>query len=406
MDTKKKESDSLPTILELRRHFHRFPEIGFEEIQTTQEILRLTEDLGCKQYYGKELYEEGPNPSLRHIQYIKEGYTGVLLEFEGEKPYILVRADIDGLPVPESESEDHFPHKEGFRSIHPNRMHACGHDGHISLGISLARHLHQNPPTRGVRIIFQPAEEGVQGAVALAPWIMKDVQQVLGFHIGLGQSPHTIGVGSTHFLAAKKLNLTFHGKSAHSANDPQSGICALSLATAFYPLAQQLTRDRSCLKMLNVGTIHGGTAKNALMESVTLGMDIRCTTDEGMEELFSGLKQIAQGVADSRKASHTMEIIGECTAYEEDNGPLVQSICDILEEKGLSTIPFPNFGASEDVTVFMKKARQQRGEALHLLLGTDLKGSHHAPDFDFPEEDLEFFLTSVLTVFQTMMQRR
>ena len=139
-------------IKELRREFHRIPEIGFKEYKTTKRIISYLKNMeNGKLIYGKALYGEA---EISNDTDIDEGYTGALIEF-GQAPFFMFRADIDALPVLESSSDEHIPKKLGFRSTIEGNMHACGHDGHISIALKLAEKFNADPSLylgRGVRI--------------------------------------------------------------------------------------------------------------------------------------------------------------------------------------------------------------------------------------------------------------
>lgn len=140
-------------LISYRRLFHKIPELGFEEVKTTKEIIKILENLNCKLYYGKAIYEDGAESDMSDIE---KGYTGVVAEF-GKAPYFLFRADIDALKIKETEDVTHIPNLFGFASTN-NNMHACGHDGHIALALSLCERFSESGDS--VRVLFQPAEEG------------------------------------------------------------------------------------------------------------------------------------------------------------------------------------------------------------------------------------------------------
>lgn len=177
-----------------RRLFHKIPELGFEEVKTTKEIIKILENFNCKLYYGRALYESGAESKMSDID---KGFTGVMAEF-GTAPYFLFRADIDGLKIKETDDITHLPNTFGFASTNGN-MHACGHDGHIALALSLCERFSKSG--EAARVLFQPAEEGVRGARSMADFITEDVGGFLSYHIGLGEENGHIGVGTTDFFS-------------------------------------------------------------------------------------------------------------------------------------------------------------------------------------------------------------
>lgn len=380
-----------------RRLFHKIPELGFEEVKTTKEIIKILENFNCKLYYGRALYESGAESKMSDID---KGFTGVMAEF-GTAPYFLFRADIDGLKIKETSDITHLPNTFGFASTNGN-MHACGHDGHIALALALCEHFSKTGES--ARVLFQPAEEGVRGARSMADFITEDVGGFLSYHIGLGEEKGYIGVGTTDFLATTKLDMSFFGKSAHAANAPEKGISALTIAMAFIDMIKDLTIDAHSKKFINIGIINGGGQRNAVMDKITLGMDLRSDSDEAMDEMLSSMEKIARCVSEAKGASYEMKVLAKANAYKEENIALVDRIIKKLNENEIRTHRMPSFGASEDVTFYLKKLKGLDVPAMHMMLGTNLKGPHHSDSFDFDEEDLEFFYKAIGIAYEEMKE--
>ena len=173
------ENELLNELKTLRRMFHKNPEIGFNEFWTTARICEYLDELNCTVLYGNNLYDNFPEPELLTVwsnesyksakerydndEWIRKlgGRTGLVAIIQGNKagPKIGFRFDIDGLPIKESSKNSHTPYAEGFNAINEN-MHACGHDGHITVGLGLAKILANNAEElKGTYyLIFQPAE--------------------------------------------------------------------------------------------------------------------------------------------------------------------------------------------------------------------------------------------------------
>lgn len=389
-------------LIKTRREFHEIPETGFNEIKTTKLIIKKLRQMGIEPIYGGDIY----NTEKSSDKTILNGYTGALVEF-GHAPYTLFRADIDGLPVTESESEKHVPKKLGFISKNVGNMHACGHDGHITMGLALAEYF-KNDQTlykdRGVRILFQPAEEGVQGAQSMSDKITKDVDKVIGFHIGLGEPAGYIGVGSTNFYGVKKLELTFYGKAAHACNNPEGGISALDMALAFINLTRSFTFDALDKRIMNIGMIHGGNALNIVMDKITLGIDLRSVNNEKLEDMYQKILKSSKAISESIGGSSELKIIGEAKGYIETDLELVKKIESNLNKIGIKTTTTPDFGASEDVTKYIIDVKKNGGKAIHLLLGADLPGSHHSSTFDFDDAALEEYFKAIVETYKTIVK--
>ncbi len=380
-----------------RRLFHKIPELGFEEVKTTKEIIKILENFNCKLYYGRALYESGAESKISDID---KGFTGVMAEF-GTAPYFLFRSDIDGLKIKETSDITHLPNTFGFASTNGN-MHACGHDGHIALALALCEHFSKTGES--VRVLFQPAEEGVSGARSMADFITEDVGGFLSYHIGLGEKKGYIGVGTTDFLATTKLDMSFFGKAAHAANAPEKGISALTIAMSFIDMIKDLTIDAHSKKFINIGIINGGGQRNAVMDKITLGMDLRSDSDEAMDEMLSSMEKIARCVSEAKGASYEMNVLAKANAYKEENYELIDRVIEKLNANEIKTHRLPSFGASEDVTFYLKKLKSRGVPAMHMMLGTNLKGPHHSDTFDFDEEDLEFFYKAIGLAYEEMKE--
>ena len=380
-----------------RRLFHKIPELGFEEVKTTKEIIKILENFNCKLYYGRALYESGAESKISDID---KGFTGVMAEF-GTAPYFLFRADIDGLKIKETSDITHLPNTFGFASTNGN-MHACGHDGHIALALSLCERLSKSG--EAARVLFQPAEEGVRGARSMADFITEDVGGFLSYHIGLGEEKGYIGVGTTDFLATTKLDMSFFGKAAHAANAPEKGISALTIAMAFMDMIKDLTIDAHSKKFINIGIINGGGQRNAVMDKITLGMDLRSDSDEAMDEMLKSMEKIAKSVSEAKGGKYEMKVLAKANAYKEENYELIDRVIEKLNVNEIKTQRMPSFGASEDVTFYLKKLKSRDVPAMHMMLGTNLKGPHHSDTFDFDEEDLEFFYKAIGLAYEEIKE--
>ena len=380
-----------------RRLFHKIPELGFEEVKTTKEIIKILENFNCKLYYGRALYESGAESKMSDID---KGFTGVMAEF-GTAPYFLFRADIDGLKIKETADITHLPNIFGFASTNGN-MHACGHDGHIALALALCERFSKTGEE--ARVLFQPAEEGVRGARSMADFITEDVGGFLSYHIGLGEEKGYIGVGTTDFLATTKLDMSFFGKAAHAANAPEKGISALTIAMAFMDMIKDLTIDAHSKKFINIGIINGGGQRNAVMDKITLGMDLRSDSDEAMDEMLESMEKIAKCVSEAKGGKYEMNVLARVNAYKEENIGLVDRVIEKLKANEIKTHRMPSFGASEDVTFYLKKLKSCGVPAMHMMLGTNLKGPHHSDTFDFDEEDLEYFYKAIGLAYEEMKE--
>ena len=199
-----------------RRDFHKYAETGWLEMRTSSIIARKLTEMGYPVLIGKdvcldearmglpeaEVLEEnyrraiaqGADPEF--VQQTRGGFTGVIATLDcGEGPTLALRFDIDALGVFESDDADHRPAAGGYRSVNEGMMHACGHDGHATIGLGIAEVLMgiKDKLHGTIKLIFQPAEEGVRGAKSIvAAGHLDDVDYCIGSHIfGRGDYPAT-----------------------------------------------------------------------------------------------------------------------------------------------------------------------------------------------------------------------
>ena len=194
-------------VINIRRDLHQHPELGWEEVRTASIIAEILEKNGWTVLMGEEVHDLDSIMGLptqealdtayeRALQHgaiqkyadrVKGGKTGVIgILKNGDGPTTALRFDMDALGLEEVSTEDHFPNQLGFRSQNKNRMHACGHDGHVSIGLGLAKVL---PKIKDkfcgeIKLIFQPGEEGVRGAKSIVDkGYLDDVDYILSGQI-------------------------------------------------------------------------------------------------------------------------------------------------------------------------------------------------------------------------------
>ena len=231
-------------VTALRRDLHRHPETAFREIRTCARIAAELTALGVEPRLGREVIRvdevvdypseeqldesaeraERTGAERRWIDPLRAGGTAVVAELAGNRPgpTWAMRFDTDALPITESSARDHRPVAEGFVSEFVGAMHACGHDGHVALGLGLAERLIADNDFPGrVRLLFQPAEEGGRGARAmLQAGVVDDVDRFVTLHLGLDRpTDHVVG-GAVGAFATDKLRARFTGVASHAATAP------------------------------------------------------------------------------------------------------------------------------------------------------------------------------------------
>lgn len=401
-------------MVKMRREFHEVAEPGWLEFETTIRIIEELKELGFELEYGKEIHSERMGlPSSKQMEKyrdnlskerdfdvseILEGYTGVVATLDSGKPgkTIAMRYDIDANDIEESTDSDHRPFKEGFMSNNKGAMHACGHDGHITIGLFLAKWISENIDQLAgkYKIIFQPAEEGVRGSYSLVnAGVLEGVDIFLGGHIGLGIPSNQIGIGSENFLGTTKFNIEFTGEASHSGAKPEEGKNALlGAATASLNL-HTLTQFSEGMGRINVGKLTAGSGRNIVPANASLIMETRGQTENICKLLNDRVMQVVQGAADMYELEVSIEEVGKAPAYnkpQEDH--LLTSFIDYIkskDDKKYGIIERPNFGASEDVAQMMNYVENANGQAIHMMYGADIAAGHHNEKFDFDESVLE-----------------
>ena len=279
-------------IIETRRQFHVIPELGFEENETAQAIADRLIAAGLEVETGI-------------------GKTGLVGVLKGAKPgpTLMIRADIDGLPVDELTGLE-------FASTN-GRMHACGHDGHITMAITAAEILAglKDQLAGTLIFVFQPAEEVVMGALAMIDdglFEKYPADRVIGTHLWNQIPTGTIGVNrATVFASADQFRLTVHGKGGHGAMphttiDPVAAIAEI-ISTAQTVVSREVPPND--MGVLTFGQIHGGSAPNVIADSVTVEGTVRAYTAETRILIMQALERIASNVAAAMRASTSFERI-------------------------------------------------------------------------------------------------
>lgn len=398
-----------------RRILHTFPEEGWLEVRTTVFLIRVLEQFGYQIAYGREIHgtRQGvPSPEAlekvrernadvyeERFEEVFQGYTGVIARLDtGRKGETIgFRFDLDGLPVTESSAQEHLPAREGFASWYPGVMHACGHDGHMAVGVALAHFLIQHRAEFGgsFLLLFQPAEEGVRGAKSLlTSGKFPKMDRLFGMHIGLGMEAETVGVGTRGFLGSKHMDICFTGKSSHSGNAPEEGRNALLAGASAALGIHSLTQYGSGTARANVGTMHAGSGRNVVAGEAVLGVNLRADREEILEDLYRRTEEVVQGAARMFENQAEIRPAGESACYAQVDEVFAEEAAGILREAGLAVRMGPVFGASEDVTLMLRHVEDAGGRALHLMIGARLASAHHSNDFDFDEAALGLGLSA------------
>ena len=401
----------------LRRDFHKFPERGFCEFRTASIIIKYLTDLGFDVRYGSDVISTdhifgAPDSTLLSteknralsegvseeiVDALYGGATGVVATIKGDGSgngkVVAFRFDIDCNELSEAVDESHRPFKEGFSSVHDGCAHACAHDGHVAIGLTLAKFLSANRDSFSgtVKLIFQPAEEGVRGAAAMvAAGVVDDVDYFFSGHLGISADRRGAFACSTdRFLCASKFDAEFFGKSAHAGLSPQSGNNALLAAAQAALSLHGISRHGDGASRINVGVINGGSGRNVIPEYAKIMFETRGESDHINSYMVERAQSIIKASAEIYGVDYDMRCVGHASSFKPDTD-FSKEVLEIACETEIfnNVIIKANMNASEDCTAFMNRVVGNGGKASYFLFGTDLASPHHTPNFDINEDSL------------------
>lgn len=405
-------SVTLEQLVSWRREFHRFPEIGWSEFWTTSRIADYLEEMGFEILMGKQIINEafvrGRQKTIVEKGLVNakaygakekwlekmDGYTGCVAVFDSGKPgkTIALRFDIDCVNVMESKNPTHIPTALGFNSLNDGFMHACGHDAHITMGLGTALWISQNKDklVGKVKIVFQPAEEGVRGAAAIAAsGVIDDANYFASSHISFCAASGTVISNLQNFLSTTKIDIRYKGKPAHAGAAPHLGRNALLAAAHAVTQLHGISRHGDGMTRINVGVLNAGEGRNVIPTQATIQLEVRGENKEINQYMVDQVTQITQGVAMSFGVDYEMEIMGEAVDMVNDT-ELVELIEKIaLEQPQIHKVEqrYP-FNASEDATILGRRVQEHGGKAIYFIIGADRTAGHHEAEFDIDEKQL------------------
>ena len=400
-------------LINIRRQLHQNPEEGWSDFTTTAFLVTTLRGYGYDVLTGRKVV--APEACLgREESVVKAGLerarrNGVSEELLSEMeeltgcvavldtgrpgPTLAIRFDIDCVPVTECTDDTHVPAKEGFISKNPGFMHACGHDAHMSMGLAVAHWVMDNKDKLSgkIKILFQPAEEGVRGAAGMAAsGILDDCDYFLGSHVAMSAKSGEIATNLYGYLCTTKLDVTFHGKPAHAGACPQEGRNALTAAANATVQMMGISRHSGGMTRINVGQLIAGEGRNVIPSKAVMKLEVRGETGEINQYMVDQVTNICKGIAMSFGVTYEMRKMGEAVDLTAD-----QELVDILNAAGRATPGITvvdkalNFGGSEDATILARRVQAHGGKAAFFLWGSDRPSGHHTSTFDIKESDLD-----------------
>lgn len=360
----------LPELVQVRHDIHQHPELGFEEERTQERVMAWLKKLGY-----------APRPMAE---------TGVVadLEIRPGEGYVALRADLDALPMQE--------HTElPYRSVHDGRAHKCGHDGHttILLGVAaqLARHRERLPGN--VRLLFQPAEEGVRGGgarVMVREGVLEGVREIYGLH---NWPPFPKGcvrvAGGPAMAEVTHLVVEIEGVGGH-ASQPQATRDPVVAAAHYITAAQTIvSRNLSSHEsgVVSFSTISAGRVHNVIPSRARMEGTIRTFDDAVTQRIHQRLRTLGEGLGAAFGVRFDVQLEPQYPVLVNHDG-CAEAVAKVggrvVGEERVSAEGVPITGGED----FAFYTREVPGAYFFLGAGVDgqsTPGCHH-PDFDFDDE--------------------
>ncbi|AWW26328.1 M20 family metallopeptidase [Acetobacterium sp. KB-1] len=351
--------------IRLRRELHQIPEEGFDLAKTQAYLINYLVDLG---YQPEKVCE-----------------TGLILYIKGQcdDDAIAFRADMDALCIREEADHDYV-------SCHPGWMHACGHDGHMTMNLLLAKYLADFPDQRkrSVLLIFQPGEEGPGGAkpmIEAGIFEKYPVKAIFGYHLFPFIEEGMLATKAGPMMAQNsEFFITVRGISGHAAQPQRSMdaiVASASLITCLQSIVSRNTNPMESV-VISIGLLNGGTRVNVVADEVKLGGTIRSFSNKSHEKLHRRIEEVVKGVELTHGCNIELEFI-EMYPPVINNERLYEIYKELVPRE--NRVPFRKVMLSEDFSYF-----QSAVPGLYIGLGTgnEKKGYNknlHTSDFNFDE---------------------
>lgn len=355
-------------LVSTRRDLHRHPELSFEETRTAGivserlALLRLSIRTGV-------------------------GRTGVSADWPAGtagRKRILLRADMDALPLQEETGAPYASEAAGT-------MHACGHDGHVSIALAVAGRLAATPDAGPFRMLFQPAEEGAGGAEACArDDVLNGVGSAFGLHLWNQLPVGRIGVNRGALMAAvDEFSIDVEGPGGHGAAPHETFDPIVGAARIVDALQSIVSREISPLEpaVVTIGSIHGGSAFNIIPSLVRMTGTVRSFSESAGRVLPEKMERVVRGTAEAAgvRAHLHYRRVNRATVNDPAMADLViETASRLLGEDNVETDTRTLGG--EDMSVFL-----DRVPGCFFFVGSAPEGAHrphHSPRFDFDERAL------------------
>ncbi|MEN2467758.1 N-acetyldiaminopimelate deacetylase [Ornithinibacillus sp. JPR2-1] len=372
----------LQELKEIRRDLHRIPELGFQEWKTQEYLLRFIHEIATDRV---------------EIQTWK---TGILVKVSGLNPKkkIGYRADIDGLPIEELTAS-------AFASTHEGKMHACGHDFHMTIALGALKEVIEHPIQDDVVFVFQPAEEGPGGAL---PMMQSEEFQrwkpdcIFALHVAPEYSVGTIASKpGLLFANTSELYIDFIGKGGHAAFPHLTKDMAIAAGSFISQVQHIVSRAMDPLDsaVVTIGKMSSGHVQNAIAETARLEGTIRTLKPEAMTRIKQKIEKMAQGF----EISHDCEInINYGSNYYQvyNDSDYVQLLKAVVEQSEFVYLDAKKAMTGEDFGFMLKEI-----PGFMFWLGVDSPYGLHNAKLSPKEEALEIGVKIVSQMLKTISSK-
>lgn len=415
---------AVPDVVALRRRIHAHAEPGFLEYRTAATVIESLQAFGVPYRSGREamdLSAVAVKPSHDEhqewaelaisagvprdlVDFFRDEGTAVVAELSGNRPGPVwgLRMDMDALPVEEESEEIHVPHQLGFGSRTPY-MHACAHDGHTAVGIALASRLADGDFPGTVRILFQPAEEGVRGArPMIAGGAVEGIDVMLALHLGGDQPVGTVIGGTVGMMGTTKWQANFTGEPAHAAAAPEAGRNALAAAAQATLGILGMTRFSTTDTRVNVGTFNAYGSANIIPAAASITYETRANENAVLEEMNRRTAALVNGAAHMYDVKVEAAVYGEAATSSPDR--------EVVEHIGAAAEKVPGVTefvpiqdgvrGSDDAHLMIQAVQAAGGTGSYIWVGADNPAPHHHHRFDIDEAALDVALDLLEAIFR------
>jgi amidohydrolase len=365
----------MPVVIADRRQFHEHPELGFQEFETARGVVERLRAMGVEDI---------------RTEIAVTGVTGLIHGGKGPGNVVLLRADMDALPILEENDVEYV-------SQIPGKMHACGHDAHTAMLLGIARVLTERKDEFAgtVKLLFQPAEEGGGGAkIMIDEGVLSDpnVDAVFGMHMDQGSPVGTISTRPGPLLAAAdRFHVTIRGKGGHGAHPDLTHDPIAIGAQIVTALQTIVAREIDPIQpaVCTVGALIAGDAANVIPDTAILRGTLRSFDPEVREHLAEAVERLCRGIGEAMRAEIEYEYRPGYPATINE-ATMTQLVMEVAAEVvgAENVIEKAQSMGAEDFSYFL----EERPGCFYFVGSVNeekgLTWGHHHPKFDIDEESM------------------